>query len=286
MRPLAPPSTIRTPPTSGPAGWYPDPHAPFGVRYFDGRAWTSHVAGGFTAPPPRPDHPVLPFSVAIGAVAVLTASLIGSRFLLDSVIRYEWPVVVYIGISALAGYAPSVWWCIYASRRWGTGRLTDDVGIRLRWSDTGWGPIVWLVALGCELVVFAAVRALDIPLTSNTEGIGDLDAGRGYVIALLVTAVLFAPIVEEMVFRGLMMRGLRSHTGATLTVGIQAVLFGLAHLDPVRGTGNVGLVLVLSAVGAGLGGGAYLLRRIGPAVIAHAIFNGVVMAVVLTGAGD
>ncbi len=44
--------------------------------------------------------------------------------------------------------------------------------------------------------------------------------------------------------------------------------------------------MVLSAVGAALGLGAYLLRRIGPTIIAHAIFNGVVLIIVLTGAND
>ena len=62
---------------------------------------------------------------------------------------------------------------------------------------------------------------------------------------------------------------------------MQGVLFGLAHVDPARGAGNIGLVLVLAAVGVAFGGAAYLLRRIGPTIIAHAIFNGVVMAVVL-----
>lgn len=251
------------------------------LRYFDGRSWVPAPAG--FAPRPPAAHPVLPLEAAIGAVVVLTVSLIASRFLLDALTGYEWPVVVYVAISALIGYGPSIAWCVYASRRWGTGRLRDDVGLRLRWSDAGWGPLVWLAALGCELVAVAIVLAVDIPLTSNTEGIDELDLDRGYVIALLVTAVLCAPIVEELVFRGLMMRGLRSRVGPVATVGIQAVLFGVAHVDPVRGRGNIGLVLVLSAAGVGFGGGAYLLRRIGPAIIAHAIFNGVVMAVVLLG---
>ena len=50
----------------------------------------------------------------------------------------------------------------------------------------------------------------------------------------------------------------------------------------MRGTGNIGLVLVLGAVGVVFGGAAYLLRRIGPTILAHAIFNGVVMVIVLT----
>ena len=84
-------------------------------------------------------------------------------------------------------------------------------------------------------------------------------------------------------FRGVVMRGLRARMGAVAAVALQAVFFGSAHFDPVRGAGNLGLVLILSAVGATLGFGAYLLRRIGPTIVAHAIFNGVVLIIVLTG---
>jgi hypothetical protein len=225
---------------------------------------------------------VLPLQVAVGAVAVLIISLLVSRYLLEALIGFEWPIAVYALISIVVGYGPSVVWCLYASRRWGTGRAATDLGLRFRWSDAGWGPIAWLTALGCEVVVLIVVELTGIPLVGNTEGIGELDLDRTYVISLLVTAVVAAPVVEEMVFRGLMLRGLRSRMGAVLAVAVQAVLFGLAHVDPLRGTGNIGLVLVLAAVGVAFGGTAYLLRRIGPTIIAHAIFNGVVMAVVLT----
>ena len=102
------------------------------------------------------------------------------------------------------------------------------------------------------------------------------------MISILVTTVVAAPVVEELVFRGVMLRGLRSRLPAVAAVGGQGVVFGLAHFDPVRGSGNIGLVLVLTSVGIVLGGAAYLLRRIGPTIIAHAILNGVVMTVVLT----
>ncbi len=69
---------------------------------------------------------------------------------------------------------------------------------------------------------------------------------------------------------------------AWLAVGVQGLLFGAVHVDPVRGMGNIGLVLVLSAVGIVFGGAAYLLRRIGPTILAHAILNAVVMVIVLT----
>ena len=64
-------------------------------------------------------------------------------------------------------------------------------------------------------------------------------------------------------------------------VALQGVLFGSPTSTRRTARGNIGLVLVLAAVGVAFGGAAYLLRRIGPTIIAHAIFNGVVMAVVL-----
>jgi membrane protease YdiL (CAAX protease family) len=67
---------------------------------------------------------------------------------------------------------------------------------------------------------------------------------------------------------------------AWAAVATQGVLFGSAHVDPDRGMGNIGLVLILSAVGVVLGGSALLVRRLAPTMISHAMTN--TLAVVLT----
>jgi membrane protease YdiL (CAAX protease family) len=217
---------------------------------------------------------------------VLTASLLLSKVVLDALLSLEWPVAVYVVLLAAIGYGPSLLWARYASRRWGTGRLLDDVGGRPRWSDLGWGPVVWFAAIGTQVAIGAIVIGIGVPLSSNTDGIAELDADRTYVVAIVVAAVIAAPVVEELVFRGLVLRGLLGTMPAVAAILLQGLLFGVAHVDPVRGAGNLGLALILSGVGIAFGGAAYLLRRIGPTVVAHAIFNGVVMAIVLTGLGD
>jgi len=227
-------------------------------------------------------HPTLPVQVAVGAMIVLTVSLFVSKYALDALLTFEWPVVVYVTLLGLIGYGPSLVWTQLASKRWGTGRFFEDVGLRPAWSDLGWGPVVWLAAIGVQIVMGAIVLGLGVPLSNNTDGISELSGDRTYVVSIVITAVIAAPFVEEIVFRGLVMRGLRSRLPAVLTIALQAVLFGVAHIDPVRGSGNIGLVLVLSGVGAAFGGAAYLLRRIGPTIVAHAIFNGVVLLIVLT----
>jgi len=228
----------------------------------------------------------LPVVAAIGAIAVLTTSLVASKYLLDAVVDLGWPVAVYVLLLATVGYGPSVWWCWYASHRWATGRLGPDIGLSARWADLGWGPVVWFGALGAQLAAASIVIALGLPIASNTDAISDVDVDRTYVVSIVITAVIAAPLVEEMVFRGVVMRGLRSRLHVVAVVVLQGVLFGAAHVDPVRGAGNLGLVLVLSSVGIAFGVATALLRRLGPAIVAHALFNGVVLLVVLTGVAD
>ena len=230
-------------------------------------------------------HPSLPMSAALGALIVLMVSLVAGKIIVEALVGYEWPLIVYIAISVLCSYGPSVAWGVYVRRRWGAGRLAA-LGWKFRWSDLGWGPLTWLAAIASQSMLAAVVLIFDIPLSSNIEGTGDFDADRAYLIATLVAAVIAAPIVEEIVFRGLVLRGFLSRMGPVLAIGLQGVLFGVAHVDPVRGTGNIGLALVLSAVGITFGASAYFAHRLGPAVIAHAIFNAVVFAIVLTGVLD
>lgn len=260
-------------------GWYPDPWIPGGLRYWDGSVWTGHVA--LQVAPPKPPHPTLPLVVAIGALVVLTTSLIAGKFVIDALIGERWPLAVYVVISALVGYGPSLafgWW---ASRRWGRCSLRADSGLYARSRDLLWGPLTWLACVAVQTVVVVLVLSFEVPFTNNTEGLSELSGDRGYVITMLVTAVVAAPFVEEIVFRGLVLRGLLSRLAPWVAVGAQGLLFGVAHIDPVRGSGNVGLALVLSGVGVVLGAAAYWFRRIGPTIVSHMITNTVAMAIVL-----
>jgi membrane protease YdiL (CAAX protease family) len=249
------------------------------MRYWNGSAWTPHLAA--KVKPPTPPFPTLPLVVAVGALIVLTASLVLSKVVLDLLVGQEWPIAVYVVISASIGYLPSLafgWW---ASRRWGRASLRSDSGLFFRRSDAGWGPVTWLSCIAVQVAIAALVFSFEVPFTGNTEGIGDLSDDRGYVITILVTAVIAAPFVEEIVFRGLMLRGLLSRMGAVPAIGIQGVLFGVAHIDPVRGQGNLGLAMILSGVGLVLGASAYLFRRLGPTIVSHMITNTVAMSVAL-----
>lgn len=267
--------------TVEPPGWYPDPWHPAGVRYWDGTGWTSNAAAPAPAAPTA--HPTLPLQVALGALAAMALPLLVSRLLLRSLAGLHWPIAVYVVLAGLIGYGPPMLFCRYASRRWGSGRLRADIGLQVRRVDAGWGPLTWLAAFAAEALVAVLITALHVPFQNNTDQISAAREHPGYVIPMLVLAVIAAPVVEEIVFRGMILRGFLSRMGPVAAIGLQGVLFGLAHFDPSRGAGNVGLLLVLATVGCVFGGAAYLTRRLGPTMIAHAILNGIAMIVVLSG---
>ena len=209
-----------------------------------------------TARPPSTTlrAPTLPVVAAVGAMLVLTASLLVSKYLLDVVVDFEWPIARVC--RAARRRSATDHRCGGAGTPAGDGApggLGHDIGLRPQWSDLGWGPVVWLGALGAQVVAAAVVVGLDLPISSNTEAINEASIDRTYVVSLVITAVIAAPIVEEMVFRGVVLRGLRSRMPAVVAIVVQGLLFGAAHVDPVRGAGNVGLVMVLSGVGIAFG---------------------------------
>lgn len=243
--------------------------------------------GGFPAPPMptgrsarEPIQP-LPLAAAITAVVATAVTLTASKFLIDALVHHRWPIAVYTAIAAIVGYGPLVAVCLLVSRRWGTGSLRADLGLSFRKVDLGWGPVTWVACFLGQIVAAVIVVTTKLPFESNTEGLSDRAGDRAYIISFAILAVICAPIVEELVFRGVVLRGLLSRTKVTVAVGVQGVLFGAAHIDPVRGMKNIGLVLVLSSVGVVLGGAAILLRRLAPSMIAHALLNTVALIFII-----
>jgi uncharacterized protein len=98
--------------------------------------------------------------------------------------------------------------------------------------------------------------------------------GSVWLAAILL--LVAAPVSEELFFRGLLYKGLRTQLPFVTAGAISAVLFGLAHLQealPGPWQGAVLLVGVLSLVGFGF---AFIYERRGTIVApmaAHAVFN-------------
>lgn len=232
--------------------------------------------------PTQPQGSV-PRRVAALALGVTAAGLLLSRIAATVLVEAGAEPVVVVAVVAALGYGPSVVAFLTVRSSLDAGGR-HALGLRARWADLGWGPVTWLSCLVVQAVVGMLVLRSGVPFEGNAPDLGD-DRGLpvSYVIALLLLTVVVAPIVEEIVFRGMVLRALMSAMPVGVAVAVQGVLFGLAHADPSRGVGNVGLVILLSSVGCVLGGAAVATRRLAAPMLAHATVNALAMAISLLG---
>jgi len=161
---------------------------------------------------------------------------------------------------------------LYASRTQGSGSPATDFGLRFAWFDPLLGAPLGVAAqyvLG--LVVVAAYQASGVPqktinnLGQPAQQVTGLAHGWGDVILVLVV-VVGAPVIEELFFRGLLLRALKARIGSVGAVIASGVLFGLAHFEPLQ-------LPVLALFGVVLGMVALRTGRLGPGICAHAAFN-------------
>jgi membrane protease YdiL (CAAX protease family) len=214
---------------------------------------------------------------------VLAASLLLSRVGVVLLEPVGLPVGVLVALLIVGGYGPPAWWCIRTVRRERGSAWRLSIGLSVRGIDIAWGLLTWLAAVVLQAVVLAILMGFDVPVASNASGLTDDSIPTWYLVATALAAVVAAPLVEELVFRGVVLASLTERLGAPGAVVVQGLIFGAVHADPLFGWSNLGLVLVLGSVGMVFGTAAHLTGRLGAAVIAHALFNGVVMVVLLTG---
>jgi membrane protease YdiL (CAAX protease family) len=140
-------------------------------------------------------------------------------------------------------------------------------------------PSSWARAFGWALAVFVLVliagAALDPFLDAGEEqGLTpsewDSDRAAAFAANAIVVAAI-APVVEELIYRGLGYSLLRPYGLASAIVGV-GLAFGLAH-------GLIEALPILSLFGMGL---AWLRERtdsVYPPILLHAAFNGFALAV-------
>jgi len=171
-----------------------------------------------------------------------------------------------------------------ASRLRGSGNIRRDMGLEVRPWDLVIGPAVGLggqlvllplLYLPLEHVIPHLSNRLSQPAKHLTGGFPGSDLA---VIAVLTVVVV--PVVEELLFRGLVLRGfLRLFGGAgrvlapVLACCATGIVFGLAHFEALQLLGLAAFGVVLSVM-------AYKFRRLGPCIFAHAAFNLVAILVV------
>lgn len=133
--------------------------------------------------------------------------------------------------------------------------------------------ILYVLALsfGLQFLIGAAVNLWQLLDPQLLEQYNELMENSGVAEANLISAmatVLIAPVVEELTFRGLTVEYLKRMGAAFWVINVvQALLFGLAHLNPVQSTYAFFMGLCCGYL-------ALKYRSIWAGVLCHMVFNG------------
>jgi len=220
-------------------------------------------------------------SAAVGLFVGLLLSSLGAGFWLaatgDKNLSIGGLALSQLGLwVGLAGSA------VWASRTHGSGRVSVDFGLTMRPLDAVVGPIVGVLAqVGLvTLISFLLSPLLGHPDVSQEATDLVRKAHGAGLVGLVVFVVIGAPVVEELFFRGLLLRGLRRRMPDAVAMALSSLLFGLAHF---QGASAGGLILVVSlfAFGGVLAVLAVRSGRLGPGIWAHAAFNAFTVIVLL-----
>jgi membrane protease YdiL (CAAX protease family) len=271
-----------------PAGWYADPAQQFALRWWDGTRWTEHVSAqrvyrGWFPPPDDRAQAARGGGIAlVGFIGgqVLSIALVLAAIVLGASSRS----VVTLIVGELGLWAGLFGACKLAVRRYGSGSLRDLGLVRLQGADFGIGSIAALVARVGTLILAAIVVILfSLHNLARDTSVTD-EAGISTLGAVVVTliAVVGAPFFEELYFRGLVQGVLTRRYGSRVAIGLQSVAFGLVHYQIGMTADQAVLTFtMIIPVGLLLGILRWRYERLGPGMVAHAVFNAIAVAVTL-----
>jgi membrane protease YdiL (CAAX protease family) len=226
---------------------------------------------------PIPVAPALgTWSVAwvLGAIVVTPLLIVAAGASVGDDLTIPQLSLATIGVWAMFGVG-----LVLASRRFGTGDVAADLGWSFRPVDLVGIPLGVATQFVLVPLLYWPLRELwpdtfdPDRLEERAQELAD-KAGGFNTVLLVVIVVVGAPLVEELVYRGLVQRSLSVVAGASSGLLLTSILFALIHFSPVEYPG-------LFLAGMVFGGCVALTGRLGPAIVTHAAFNAAGLVTVL-----
>jgi membrane protease YdiL (CAAX protease family) len=203
----------------------------------------------------------------------------------SSLIPLEWTTYPVWLVSAFSMPLLVLGWTMFVSRKWGSGNLIRDYGLSFRWIDVLAIPVsfaaIWFVE---PVFVYIALLIFGDPGGLGTNVVVSPDP----MIWLpeLILAVIAAPFIEEIVFRGMLQPSLkrwfdgrmpdqdRQYRATNAAVLTTAAIFASLHLPQVLGGVN-GVSLAAGTLFSGIVFGALAMatQRTAPSIVVHVATN-------------
>ena len=146
---------------------------------------------------------------------------------------------------------------------------------RIHWKQLGFGGFAWKeLGLGCgaliagySIIMVYSVVLLAFGVETQGEQIVHMLSELESPVWFFIAAAVFAPLVEEIFFRGFFFQGLRARHGWITASLISSAVFAIAHLDLVT-------LIPTFVLGNVLAFAYHRTNSVWPGIILHGLVNG------------
>ena len=154
------------------------------------------------------------------------------------------------------------------------GKLPFFKTAGLEWPKS-WSPVKWSVACIVFAVVLLAFGLLVTKLYGGNKTQLDLltESSTQARLATAFVAFATAPLVEELIYRGLLYSALERTLGVVVAVIVVSVLFAGVHV--VQYINNISVIAVITLLSISLTLVRAYSGKLLPSVVIHLVFNGV-----------
>jgi membrane protease YdiL (CAAX protease family) len=161
---------------------------------------------------------------------------------------------------------------------WGLSRSREDLGFNVLGSDARYLGAGLLLQLGLA-ILFLPLSNLLLPEGDSAQEVSNAIAGLETTPARLIavlTAVVVAPVTEELTFRGVLLKVFEKR-GRRFTIVITSLVFAVFHMLGLPGDQFLQaaaiVVPTIFIVGVVLAWVTFRTGRLGPAIFIHSGFN-------------
>jgi uncharacterized protein len=194
------------------------------------------------------------------------------------------PLPWLLGVALVAQNVTILLGAMAVSRWRGTGSLRQDVGFELRRRDWWWVG----VGVAAQGVLVAAIAGITELLDTDDDDPQELvqrlqdERSVGIVVLAALAIVVLAPVAEEILYRGLLLRSLSRWMGDGPAVVVSSFVFAAVHLTGIDWGVSAALVIAaLFALALLLGTLAVRDHSLSRPILVHAGFNAVTTAIAL-----
>ena len=157
--------------------------------------------------------------------------------------------------------------------------LVTEGGRRSFWKAVGWEwpgsrKRVILVSVLVALALYAVAWGVTSIYGGNKTDLDRLIESSMYTrVATALVAVATAPLIEELIYRGVLYPAVEKITGSVVAIILVSLLFAGIHVVQYRD--NIAVILVITVLSFTLTIARAVTGKLLPAFIIHLVFNGI-----------